>query len=96
MALQTVGSENLRQITIYPYTKTSDHPIEEAARQDWRDLDLLLVRLWTSRSIRPRLMYGPDAGGKEAGDYAPSLLPELTRRGVIDLAKRPLGITIWG
>ena len=88
MTLQTVGSKNLRQITIHPYIATSNHPIQEATRQDWQDFDLLLVRLWISHSIRPRFIYGPDRGGKEARDYAPSLLPELTRRGIVDLVRR--------
>ena len=88
MALQTVGSKNLRQITIHLCTISSDYPIEEETRRDWQDLDLLLVRLWTSHSIRPRFMYGPDRTGKGARDYAPSLLPELTRRGVVDLVRR--------
>ena len=82
MALQTVGSKNLRQITVYPYNISFDDPIEEEIRQDWQDLDILLVRLWTSCSVSPRFMYGPDREGKEARDYAPSLLPELTRRGL--------------
>ena len=89
MALQTVGSKNLRQITIHPYIASSNDPIEEETRQDWQDLDLLLVRLWTSHSIRPRFIYGPDWRGKEARNYAPSVLPELTRRGVVDLLRRP-------
>lgn len=87
MALQTAGSENLRRITIHPYIITSDDLIEEATLRDWWDLDLLLVQLWASRSVRTQFMYGPDREGKEARDYAPSLLPELTGRGVIDLLK---------
>ena len=83
--LQTIGSRNLQQITIHPYTTNSDDPIGETGCQEWRDLDSLLVQLWTSHSIFLQLLYGPDNGGKIARAYAPSLLPELTRRGIIGL-----------
>jgi hypothetical protein len=86
MALQTVQSKNLQQITIRPYGSWANL-VEEDVRQEWRDLDRLLVQFWTSRSIRPRIIY---EAGKE-GDYlralVPKLLPKLTRRGLVDLIK---------
>ena len=82
MTLQTIGSKNLQQITIHPCV------IGAKLCQGWRDLDIMLVQLWTLHSIRPRLMYGPDGTGKDARDCASSLLPELTRREILHLVKR--------
>ena len=84
MSLQTVESENLRQITIHPYATTLTGT---AVHQEWQDLDRLLVQFCTSHSIRPRVMYGLDEGGREMRDHASSLLPELTRRGLVDLVE---------
>ena len=86
MTLQTIGSMNLGRITIHPYTSVCFGPIgEHADRQNWRELDTLLVRLRTSRSIRLQFIYGPDEGWKDARDHASSLLPELTKTGIVDL-----------
>jgi hypothetical protein len=84
MALQTVQSKNLQRITVHPPTVCS---IGEAARQEWRDLDRLLVRFWTSRPIHLAFAArkGYPSGG--LGDRAPGLLPELMRRGAADLVE---------
>ena len=87
MTLQTVESKNLRRITIYLYTVTPEDTMEETVRKQWLDLDRLLVQFWTSRSIRPRLMHRSDKGGEDIRDRVPSLLPELTRRGLLDLVE---------
>ena len=89
MALRSIQSKNLQQITatIHPIGGFGS-PIEDTVRQEWQDLDHLLVEFWTSRSIRPKFRY--DAGRGENGfrGLAPSLLPELTRRGLVDLVER--------
>lgn len=92
MSLQTVESESLQQITIHPYATTLTGT---AVRQEWQDLDCLLVQFWTSHSIRPRLLYGRDKEGKEMRDHAPNLLPELSRRGLIDLVEYGINATRW-
>ena len=84
MTLQTVRSKNLRQITIRPDPNTS-RTIEDTVRREWEDLDRLLVQFPASRSIRPKLTYGAGVGGRFLRDQVPSLLPELTGRGLIDL-----------
>ena len=94
VALQTVESKNLRQITIRLYTVTTGEPIEETVLQEWLDLDHLLVQFWTSHSIRPRLMYKSDEGWKDMRDQTQSLLPELTRRGLIDLVGYTLPLVV--
>ena len=85
MSLQTIKSSNLRQITI-----TIDSLIafigligEEILRQ-WRDLDRLLVQLWTSRSIIPKVAYH-GYYVDDLGDLSQSLLPELTSRGAVSV-----------
>jgi len=85
-ALRTVESKSLQRITIHPHTATIQDPIEEVA-QGWQDLDRLLVQFWTSRSVRPQLLYGHDKGGQDLRDRAPSLLPELTRRGLVEVVE---------
>ena len=82
MALQSIESKNLQQIIIH-CSSLFRNLIGETAHQAWRDLDRLLVQFWTSRAIRPKLEY--EAGGDDLKGLVPSLLPELTRRQVVDL-----------
>ena len=86
-ALQTVESKNLQQITIRLHTATLRGLTEETDHLEWQDLDRLLVKFWTSHSIRPRFVYAPNSGGWDTRDRAPSLLPELTGRGLVDLVE---------
>jgi hypothetical protein len=83
MTLETVQSKDLRQIAIHSYG-TFATLIGETARQAWRNLDRLLVQFWTSHSIRPNIVHEMGKGGR---DLASSLLPELTRSGVVDLVE---------
>jgi len=54
----------------------------------WLELDLTLVQLWESRSIRPKTLYYSPQGMEEgATERMGCLLPEITRRRIIDLAK---------
>jgi hypothetical protein len=81
-ALQTVQSKHLQQITIHPcgiLTKS----VEETVLRRWQDLDRLLVQFWTSHSIRPMIKYEVRKGGDAMRAFTPSLLPELTRRGLV-------------
>ena len=85
-ALQTVNSKTLQSITIRPDGGRPE-TIGEEFHQEWRHLDHLLVQFWTSHSIRPRVMYVAWKGKKGLRDCLPSLLPELTRRGLVDLVQ---------
>ena len=89
-ALQTVESKNLQQITIRLHTATLMNSAENTDHREWQDLDRLLVQFWTSHSIRPRLVYAPNSGGWDMRDCVPSLLPELTRKGLVDLVEYSL------
>ena len=87
MALQTIESRSLQQITIDLYTP-SVRQIGETVSQEWLDLDRLLVQFSTSHSIRPKITNGKCEGGTNLATIVPVLLPELTRRGVVDVAER--------
>jgi hypothetical protein len=96
MALQTITPEHqgLEQITI----RTPDYfalaailpdfrnAVGEAQCGLWLDLDRLLVQLWESRSIRPKVVY---TTGQGKGDPIESLLPGITERRIVDLVECP-------
>ena len=84
MTLQTAQSKHLQQITIYPRGSFAN-PVEETVRRGWQDLDRLLVQFWTSHSIRPKITYDAGKGQDDWGVSAPMFVPELTRRGIVDL-----------
>jgi len=86
--LQTVDSKNFQSITICPENNVPE-TVGEATHQEWNDLDRLLVQFWTSHSIRPQVTYVTDRGGKDFRVDAPSLLPGLTRRGLVDIVETP-------
>jgi hypothetical protein len=83
-ALQSIESKNLRQIILRCYF-IFPNPVGEIIHQAWRDLDRVLVQFWTSCAIRPEIRYWAGKEGDDLKGLAPSLLPELTRRRVVDL-----------
>jgi len=96
--LRTIAPEHrdFRQITIYlPYDAALSgaganvrQSVGEYVFGQWSELDHLLVQLWESRSIRPRTLYlAPGGTGKDIIECVGCLLPEVTRRGIIDLAE---------
>ena len=59
-------------------------------RELWLNLDCLLVQLWESHSICLRVaseMLKGDEWNMWMRDNADSFLPEITRRGIIDLSE---------
>ena len=84
MTLQTAESINLEQITIHPSTVLG-RPIVESAYREWQDLDRLLLRFWTSHSIRPKIWYKDGEEGYDLRYLVPRIFPELTSRGLVDL-----------
>lgn len=84
MSLSTVKSESLQQITITIGLYASFiHPVEASTNREWRDLDHLLIQLWTSRSILPRIKYQKRNGEDKVGELLSELLPKLASRGVV-------------
>ena len=57
---------------------------------EWLELDRLLARRWQAHPFHMKVLYNAPASmdGKISRDCMESLLPELTRRGALDLAER--------
>jgi len=52
----------------------------------WMDLDRLLVQFWESRGIRPKVGCNVSKKGNVAMfEYIGCLLPEVTKRGIVEL-----------
>ena len=89
-ALQTVTLEHrdLRQISIHvPYYFTPEVTGDET-HEVWLELDRLLVQLWESHSIHPKVTYPkPDGEQRAVRDCIGCLFPEITTRGLTDLVK---------
>ena len=93
MALKTITPNNLdlRQITIIvPYSVTTDgfatKPTGGPVHGQWLELDRILVQLWDSRSIRPKVVWTMQTG-VDAKGYVERLLPGIMKRGMVDLVK---------
>jgi len=96
MALRTITHEqrDLQQVSIHVASVSASadanirQVIGEAARQQWLDLDQFLVQFSESRSIRPVVKYQALIGeGRGVRDCIGWLMPEVTRRGIIDLVE---------
>ena len=74
--LQGTIPKYLRQISIYSYG--TRYPPTVEGEQEWMELDRLLVELWTSYSILPKIAYCDRLDW-----FAPLVLPELTSRGIV-------------
>ena len=86
MALRTVKSRNLERITI-AMDENLPEAIDDEVHREWKDLDWAFIKFWTSHSIRPQVMNA--AGWREEifRGNAQQLLPESTRRGIVDLVE---------
>ena len=93
MALKTITPDHPapRKITIHvPYSVTTDgfttKPTGGPVHGQWLELDRLLIQLWDSRSIRPKVVWTMQTGvnGK---DSAGRLLPGIMGKGMVDLVE---------
>ena len=88
LTLQTIGQEHrdLRRISIVMPLDLTLIPIGKGTLEQWLDLDRTLVRLWESHSIRTSVIRSRKS---EAGlvDCIGSLLPEMMRRGRVELVE---------
>ena len=97
LALQTITPKHrdLRLICIHlpsdrVFTGTSLNArqiIGGGVYSQWLTLDRVLVQLWESRSVRPKITYIPSPEKKEIRELMECLLPEMTKRGIIDLVE---------
>ena len=86
MSLQTVKSPNLRQIAITVDSLTAFNlPVGGEIHWEWQDLDRLLVQLWTSRSILPKIKFERRIRGNPLGELPPGFLPELISMGAVSM-----------
>ena len=96
--LETITSQHqdLQQITVYPIGLHRDvrehwNAVERFIVVNdgtpWLDVDHLLVQLWDSRSIRPRVAYSTGSEKEEVMGPIWNLFPELAKRGLIDLVE---------
>ena len=86
--LRSAETINLKQIVIVisPYS-TFDNPVGEMTRQEWQELDHLLVRLWTSSSVRPVIICEERGGGNNWGEVVLSLLPQLAGKRAVEVGR---------
>ena len=86
--LPTIETKSLRQISlVIPHDVIVKALDVESTRRGWLDLDRMLVQTWTSRSIRPRLMYERILEERDLGKDVARLLPESMERGTVDVLK---------
>lgn len=64
--------------------------VREEFHEQWLELDWLLVQLWELHSIRLRLMHEVVAEDERDDCYG-FLLPEMTKRGILDLVEVAYG-----
>jgi hypothetical protein len=96
-ALQTItpNHRDLRQITIRipSYWILLGIPanvrafVGEAHGKLWLDIDRLLIQLWETHLIRPKVICPTEGGMEFTIGY---LLPEITKRGMIDVVEYTL------
>jgi len=92
-ALRTITPEHLdlRRISIHVYFSLAAvgadvrEIIGERLFGQWSGLDRLLVQLWQSHSIRPKIQYYVLLRNEDASDCLGCLLPETTGGRIIDL-----------
>ena len=77
LSIQTPQDPNLAGAAADP-----GQTVGETIDRQWSDLDLLLVQFWELRSIRPEVTYPT---GQRMRDFVGNLLPEITKRGIVDL-----------
>ena len=94
LMFKTLTSEHkdLRWISIYMGFRgqVDIHQLQQRDQAEisrrWRDLDHTLVQLWESNKTATRIIYITAGDGKtRAREYAEQLLPEITRRGIVEL-----------
>ena len=85
--LHNTEPRNLQRLSLeLPRYSDIEDAVWETVHQEWLDLDSLLVQFWVSHSLRLKVMSMPEMGEEDLRDYVTMFLPEMTERGIIDLA----------
>ena len=84
MTLETIKSKHLREINVRLYTPSPPLNPTEAIRNEWQELDNLLVRLWEgSRPVRPKVRCNKFGHPQDTEEAMGALLPKLVHMGAI-------------
>lgn len=99
--LHTIRSNCLQRMSLElpRHLNIRDEAWEEV-HQEWLDLDCSLAQFLASRSLRFRVIHKRGMGGNGMIDRVARLLPELTRRGIVDIVEyshrtRVKWCTLW-
>lgn len=86
--LRTAEIRNLKSVSVVMSHFVALHALRlDAVDLGWPNLDRLLAEFWTLNSLRLRVTCWPRDGWRDPeGDMA-RLLPESTKRGIVDLVK---------
>ena len=87
--LQTIthNHKHFRQITLQ-VVDLYHSDLADPTRREWSELDRSFFRLWESHSIRLEVLYREYAVENGVRMRLESLLPEVTKGGVVDLILR--------
>jgi hypothetical protein len=100
VALKTLTSRhaNLQTVAIHvsfpARLSPVDEPVDvketigEEVHSQWMDLDCVLVQLWESHAIRLQVICSTGGEEKVARKFTDGLLPEMTKRGRLELVNK--------
>lgn len=87
-ALDTMEIKNIQGIAFVLSHDTIVRSLaEQSIHREWLDIDHLLAQFWASYSLRPRLSSECEQGDRSLEGDVAKLLPESTKRGIVDLRR---------
>lgn len=99
MALKTLTPDHrdLQQISICVPVGDSacDGRRAKKIRRRWVDLDRFLVQLWESNTFHTRIIDKTKGEEEGARKRLEVLLPEMTKRGIVELTDQDYDVTRW-
>jgi hypothetical protein len=100
VALKTLTSRhaNFQKVAIHTPIPARLSPVDEPLDvkktiggelySQWMDLDCILVQLWESHAIRLQVICSTGGEEKVAREFVEGLLPEMTKRGRLELVNK--------
>ena len=80
----TSGHRDLREVSIKGLAPINAAAVEDDMRGEWVNLERTLIQLWESHAICAKVKYY-SGKGEESRELMEDLLPETTRRGIVEL-----------